>query len=195
LSVLAVALVGACGSGKGDPGPTGKPSDVVAAAPDITFQSLSAHVVGAAPGYNAVGLVRFGQPEPKFTITGLKKDKPAPFGVLQPGAVIDLLRGVVHVTSYGGAQVQGAGTKRYEVDIDLFKAIAATPEPRRAVLHLLDGAVGTDNQIWADVFIDSNGRVRRVLLPVHTEAERPYGEDKHIPQLVSVDYSDFGGDQ
>ena len=115
-----------------------------------------------------------------------------PFGVTEPVAVLDLLRGVVHVRSYGGAEVQGIGTKRYEVDINLHKALAATPPVRRAQLQILQGRVGPDDQLWADVFVDSHGLVRRVLLPVHTDTIRPYGQDLTEPQLVSVDYSDFG---
>jgi hypothetical protein len=192
-ALLFVALVGttpAC-SGNGDAGPTGHPDAVVAAAPDVTTATNSAHVVGAAPNVTATGRVDFRTGVDSLKLSGLDKAKP-PFGVTQPAAVIDLLRGVVDVRAYGGAEVQGEGTKRYEVDIDLEKAIAATPEARRADLHVLDGLVGDDEEVWADVFVDRNGRVRRVLLPVHTESNRPYGDDQSIPQMVSVDYSDFG---
>jgi hypothetical protein len=196
LLVVVATLATACGgSGKGDPGPTGEPAAVVAAAPDITLSAGTARVVGAAPGINATGTVRFGDAEPTLTRAGADRDKPAPFGVLEPIAVLDLLRGVVSVDPYGGAQVQGIGTKRYELDIDLAKAILATPAARRGELLDLDGRLGSDNRVWADVFIDSAGRVRRVLLPVRAASDRPYGDDKNIPQLVSGDYSDFGGDQ
>lgn len=194
-----VVLVGfvavGCGSDDANPGPTGSPATVVSAAPDVTFATGSARVVGAAPGISATGIVMFGEPVPALTVAGPKKDQAAPYGVLQPVAVLDLLRGVVAVRSYGGAEVQGIGTKRYEVDIDIAKASKATPVDRRADLHLLDGKLGDDNLLWADVFVDGAGRVRRILLPVHTDAERPYGEDKNIPRLVSVDYSDFGDGQ
>jgi hypothetical protein len=126
------------------------------------------------------------------SVRGLKRDAP-PFGVTQPAAVVDLLRGVVHVRAYGGAEVQGEGTKRYEIDVDLAKAMAATPAgARRDVLQLLEGRLGPDDKIWGDVFIDGAGRIRRILLPVHTETDRPYGQSQIIPPMVSVDYSDFG---
>ena len=180
----------ACAGG-GDAGPTAKPDTVVAAAPDTTMAAHTARVVGAAPNVTATGRVDFLTGADRLRVRGLKPDDP-PFGVEQPAAVIDLLRGVVHVRAYGGAEVQGEGTKRYEVDIDLAKAIRATPEARRADLRVLDGLVGPDDELWADVFVDRTGRVRRVLLPVHTESNRPYGDDQSIPQMVSVDYSDFG---
>jgi hypothetical protein len=196
LTVLVAIVAGACNSNeKPNPGPTGRPDDVVRAAPDITLRTGTARVVGAAPGISATGTVTFETGEDRFEIAGRGKGKTPPFGVVHPAAVIDLLRGVVNVEPYGGAEVQGVGTKRYDVDIDLSKAITWTPKARRDDLELLVGQLGKDNKLWAAVFIDSVGRVRRVLLPVQTASERPYGDDKHIPQMVSVDYSDFGGDE
>lgn len=181
---------GAC-SGGGSPGPTGQPETVVRQAPDRTAAARTARVEGAAPGVTATGLVTFATGVDDLVPSGLKRAAP-PFGVTEPAAVLDLLRGVVAVESYGGAEVQGEGTKRYEVDIDLAKAIAATPVVRRGELQELAGRLGDDKELWADVFVDARGRVRRVLLPVRTAMERPYGDDKRIAQLVSVDYSNFG---
>jgi len=184
------AGTGACVGG-GEPGPTAHPDKVVRAAPGITFALGTARVVGAAPGITATGSVVFATGADKLEVAGPLKTE-APFGVTEPVAVLDLLRGVVKVSSYGGAEVQGVGTKRYGVDIDLAKAIEATPAERRADLHVLEGKLGKDKELWADVFVDSQGRIRRVLLPVRTSMIRPYGGDDRIPQLVSVDYSDFG---
>jgi hypothetical protein len=188
--VLGFAALTAC-SGGGDAGPTGKPDVVVAHAPDVTIATKTARVVGAAPDVTATGSVDFATGRDTLKVSGRKRTSP-PFGVTEPAAVIDLLRGVVHVRAYGGAEVQGQGTKRYEVDIDLFKAISATPVARRPDLHRLDGVLGPDRQLWADVFIDKAGRIRRVLLPVQTQTTRPYGQSQIIPPEVSVDYSDFG---
>lgn len=188
--MLLTAAAGACVGG-GQPGPTAHPDKVVRNAPDITLAVGTSRVVGAAPGVTASGVVTFATGEDQLDVRGRHTADP-PFGVTEPAAVLDLLRGVVRVKSFGGAEVQGIGTKRYEVDIDLAKAIAATPAERRADLHILDGRLGKDDELWADVFVDSRGRVRRVLLPVHTSMIRPYGADDRIPQLVSVDYSDFG---
>ena len=191
LVFVALATGAAACDGKGDAGPTGKPDTVVRKAPDLTFATKNAHVVGAAPDVTATGRVNFVTGGDALTVRGRKRATP-PFGVTEPAAVIDLLRGVVDVRGYGGAEVQGEGTKRYEVDIDLAKAIAATPEARRADLHHLDGLLGPDDELWADVFVDKAGRIRRILLPVHTASNRPYGDDQSIPQMVSVDYSNFG---
>ena len=191
--VVLLALGASACKGGGDAGPTGKPSVVVANAPAATFATTSAHVETAAPGVTGSGRVTFAAATNTIKLAGLKQAAP-PFGVTDPVAMVDLLRGVVHVRSYGGAEVQGEGTKRYEVDIDLFNAIVATPEgPRRVELHKLDGMLGADKKLWADVFIDKAGRLRRILIPVHTDMDRPYGQSQIIPPMVSVDYSDFGG--
>ncbi len=187
--VLLAVVAGACNGGSA--GPTGKPETVLRRAPDITLAGETARVVGAAPGVTATGVVTFATGVDNLVPEGLKRATP-PFGVTEPAAVLDLLRGVVSVESYGGVEVQGEGAKRYEVDIDLDKAITATPVERRADLHKLEGRLGADGKLWADVFVDGLGRVRRVLLPVRTDMIRPYGDDKRIAQLVSVDYSDFG---
>jgi len=184
------ALSGAC-FGNGDAGPSAHPDKVVRDAPNITLATKTADVVGAAPGFMATGTVDFVSGLDVLDVQPPPKSEP-PFGVIEPAAIIDMLRGVVKVRSFGGAEVQGIGTKRYEVDIDLAKSIAATPLARRADLHLLDGKLGQDDELWADVFVDAKGRVRRVLLPVRTSMIRPYGGDDHIPRLVSVDYSNFG---
>jgi hypothetical protein len=160
-------------------------------APDITASTNTARVVTGAPGFTGTGSVEFATGAAHLVIEPPPRSEP-PFGVTQPVAVLDLLRGVVDVRAYGGAEVQGTGTKRYELDISLAKAISATPPERQGPLHALDGKLGADNRVWADVFVDAGGRVRRVLLPVRTAMVRPFGQDQHIPQLVSVDYSDFG---
>jgi hypothetical protein len=196
VAAVVAALGGACFGG-GQPGPTAHPDAVIRSAPRLTVAARTARVVGAAPGLGgappvtATGTVTFATGVARLDVVPPPKNKP-PFGVTEPMAVLDLLRGVVHVRSFGGAEVQGIGTKRYEVDVDLAKAIAAAPAERRSELETLQGKLGSDDELWADVFVDSHGRVRRVLLPVHTDMIRPYGADQTIPQLVSVDYSDFG---
>lgn len=189
--VLALCLLITAACGRGEPGPTAHPDTVVAAAPDRTLATRSATVLGAAPGITAQGTVDFTSGVDKLTVSPPPKTEP-PFGVIEPAAMLDLLRGVIEVSAYGGAEVQGIGTKRYQVDIDVAKAIAATPEARRADLRRLDNQLADNVDLWADVFVDSAGRVRRILLPVKTALARPYGDSKKIPQMVSVDFSNFG---
>lgn len=185
------ALAGACA--KGDAGPTAAPSEVIRATPDITLAEKTALVLGAAPGIEARGTVDFvsGADDLDVSNTG-EYDTTLPFGVAEPAAALDLLRGATTIEPYGGSEVQGIGTKRYQIDIDLQKAIAATPATRQRDLIGLKGKIGPNDTVWADVFVDTQGRVRRILFPVRIKEGRPYRDDKRIPKMVSVDYSDFG---
>ncbi|MDP1794595.1 MAG: hypothetical protein Q8K63_10720, partial [Acidimicrobiales bacterium] len=163
--VCALALVLCAACGRGEPGPTAPAAQVVDAAPDATLAAREANVESSGPYVSATGTVDFATGADELTIAG-RDTKSVPWGVVQPVATLDLLRGVVDVRSYGGAQVQGIGTKRYNADVDIEKAIEATPQARRDDLRLLLGEVGDDGQLWLDVFIASDGRVRRILLPV-----------------------------
>lgn len=188
--LLAVALSTLSACGNGEPGPTAAPDAVVAAAPDATFATGSASVATAAPGVTATGRARFADTRVDLAVAPPRA--PTPFGVRQPIAVVDLLRGAVHVRPYGGAEVQGIGTKRYELIVDVGRAVRATPQRRRGPLETLSGQVGGDGELWADVFVDAQGRIRRALVPVDLASDRPFGRDKSIPAFVSVDFYEFG---
>lgn len=191
--MVGLSLAAAACSG-GDAGPTGLPTDVIHRTPDVTMAGKTATVIGAAPGFEATGTVDFvtGADDLKVKESGRYGD-PISFGVVEPAAALDLIRGATNIEAYGGSEVQGIGTKRYQIDIDLEKAIAATPPARHADLIGLRGKIGPNDTIWADVFVDRQGRVRRILYPVRVKEGRPYRDDDRIPKMVSVDYSDFGG--
>lgn len=186
--MLLLAALSACGNG--EPGPTAAPDSVVAAAPDITFATTHATVATAAPGVTAKGRAFFADGRSRLTVAPPRAE--TPFGVLEPVAVVDLMRGVVTVRPYGGAEVQGIGTKRYELIIDVGRALTSTPVARRAPLEALHPQVGDDGTVWADMFVDSAGRIRRALVPVDLRSDRPHGDSKRIPEMVSVDFFEFG---
>ncbi len=183
----ALALLATAACGRGEPGPTAPAAQVVDAAPDATLAAGDATVESTGPYVSASGTVDFATGSDDLEVAG-RDQRSIPWGVVQPVATLDLLRGVVDVRSYGGAQVQGIGTKRYNADVDIAKAIAATPQARRHDLRLLLGEVGGDGQLWLDVFIATDGRVRRILLPVELASDRPAFDSKKFPQLVSVDF-------
>ena len=78
-------------------------------------------------------------------------------------SALDLARRAKAAVPYGGQQVRGASTLRYEVS--------------------LEG--GSDIDIWIDV----DGRVRRVQLPAGPlEASPPPTQPNGLPALVTVDF-------
>jgi hypothetical protein len=68
--------------------------------------------------------------------------------------------------------------------------VAAAPAARRQRL----AAVLPDQLFYADVFIDTQGRIRRVLLPLNLSVPRQYGDSKITNEEMTVDFYDFAGD-
>lgn len=170
---LAAVLV-ACGGDRSG-GPRGEPSAVVGAAPDKTVAAARASVSGAGPGVVAEGTVDFVAGTSKVRVEGPKAAGAGP-ELRDPVRVVDLVRGAVEVDPYGGAEVRGASTIRYELEVD----------PGRAQVE----GFGSE-PFFADVWIDSDGRIRRVLLPTDKSKPRPAGHDPERLDLITVDFYGF----
>ncbi len=188
MSALVVALVA---SGCGSSGPvaaSAEPDVVVRSSPDRTFQAVTARVEAAAPDATSKGQVRFDGAGQRLRLAGRGAGKAYP-ELEEPRAVVDLVRGATMVEPYGGAAVRGASTFRYQILIDTEKAVAASPPSRqadiRAFVERLGGGV-----FYADVWIDGEGRLRRVQLPLEKTARRPVRRE--APRLITVDLFDFG---
>jgi hypothetical protein len=182
---LVTVAGGACGSDRTG-GPRGEPAAVVAAAPDRTVAAGQARFEASAPGAVRSGEVRFqgegpsgGQPP-----TGEHPE------LDDPGAMVDLVRGALAVESYGGALVRGASTFRYEAVINVEAAVVATPTARRAAMEAFAQRLDAP-AFYADIWVDGDGRLRRVQLPLEKTTERPEARSKRIPEFVTVDFFDF----
>lgn len=182
LVITALALVG-CGS-EDDAGPKGAPAVVLDRAPEVTLAEGRAQVLGAGPGMESTGPVDLRTGTARMTVRGA--GTPSPF-LTDPTLALDLVRGVVEIDPFGGLQARGVGTIMYEVDVDPAKALAATPVSRRARL----AAVLPSKRFYADVYVDSQSRIRRVLLPVDLTTPRQYGESKITNEEMTVDFYDF----
>ncbi len=188
-AALLVAALGACGGASA--GPSGDPEAVVGAAADRTIQGATAQVEAAAPDASSSGRLRLSDPEARLHPTGPGAAKGYP-ELSHPLAVVDLVRGALEVVSYGGTAVRGTSTFRYETLIDVDLAIRSTSEARREALR------GFADQLparvfYADVWVDGEGRIRRVQLPVDKTLERPGSRDRRRPRLVTVDFFDYRG--
>lgn len=184
VTVVLLALVGAaCGSEDGA-GPRGTPSVVVGRAPRLTEAAGTSKVASFAPGLQASGTIdlRTGRAE----VAAKGPGAPNPF-VSDPALAIDVVRGVVRIEPYGGVGVQGVGTMMYELDVDPAKVLAAAPASRRDRLARVLPA----KRFYADVFIDTQGRIRRVLLPVDLTVPRQYGDSKITNEEMTVDFFAF----
>ena len=81
-----------------------------------------------------------------------------------PSSSLDALRGASgKVTRAGSEKVRGVNTTHYRVTLDLANAISNSPEAERDRVETSVIALGTRN-VPADVWIDRQGRVRRLRL-------------------------------
>lgn len=160
--LLGLAVLTACGD-RPPRVPTGDPLEVVRAAPDLTEQVGRVTVFVDRPGESVSAQLelRRGQ-TPRYL-----RDRS---GILdrtdireRARAALDLARRATEAEAYGGQQVRGVSTMRYEVTVP--------------------GG-------WeADVWIDVGGRVRRVQFadgatPQSPDPTQPNG----LPALVTVDF-------
>jgi hypothetical protein len=97
------------------------------------------------------------------------------------------VRGAVRIEPFGGVGVQGVGTMMYELDVDPARVLTAAPATRRDRLTKVLPA----KQFYANVFIDTQGRIRRVLLPVDLTVPRQYGDSQITNQEMTVDFYSF----
>lgn len=182
LVITALTLAG-CGSEDGA-GPTGEPAVVLDRAPGITLAEGRARVLAAGPGMESTGSLDLRTGTAKVTVKGAGEASPF---LTDPALALDVVRGVVDIDPFGGLQARGVGTIMYEVDVDPAKALAATPASRRERL----AAVLPSTRFYADVFVDSQGRIRRVQLPVDLTTPRQYGDSKITNEEMTVDFYDF----
>ncbi len=187
VTVVLVALVStACGSEDGA-GPRGTADAVVGRAPDRTEAAGRAKVAAFAPGRQGDGTIDLRTGVAQVAQKG--PGAPNPF-LSDPALAIDLVRGAARIETFGGVGVQGVGTMMYELDVDPAKALAKAPPERRDRLAKVLPA----KAFYADVFIDTQGRIRRVLLPVDLTDPRQYGDSKITIEEMTVDFFDFTGD-
>jgi len=157
----------------------------VGQAPDRTESAGWAKVAAAASGVQSDGSLDLRTGVPKLTVKG--HEEPNPF-LIDPALAIDLVRGAVRIFTYGGVEVQGVGTIRYELDVDPAKAVAAAPPDRR---ERLARVLPAKKQFYADVYIDTQGRIRRGLLPSNLSVPRQYGDSKLTNEEMTVDFFAF----
>lgn len=186
---LTIALAGgACGTDRTG-GPRGTPQAVVDASPDRTVTARSATFAASAPDAESAGKVGL-DAQGQVTEGSVARKAALHPELVDPRSVVDLVRGALGSVSYGGAAVRGTSTFRYEVVINVERAVAETPPERREQMEAFARALGAPG-FYADVWVDGNGRLRRVQVPVEKTTKRPPDRSKVLPRLVTVDYFNF----
>jgi hypothetical protein len=167
----------ACGGDRSG-GPTGDATAIVQAAPDRTVAQGSARVAAAIPTGVATGRIDFGTGKATMTVEPATATQPE-FG--DPAVAIDVVRAAVSVVPYGGAEVRGSSTIKYELDV------APSDELRARLKRSLRGRT-----FYADVFVDSQRRIREVAYPIDLNDPRPDQAHRILAKLVTIDFYDFG---
>jgi hypothetical protein len=218
-AALIAAIVGLAGCG-GDRsgGPTGRPEDVVGAAPDLTLAAGTARVRINAPVAAAQGVVDLRAHSGRLSVSDVSFGKPADLLITggtgyikqasdrvwtvvdgslpetlrggNPFANLDLIRGTVHILSDGGGEVDGFSTIRYTLTIDPGQAITVTPPARQTALRSV--LQGRTKLFTMDVWIDSKRLVRRVELSTDLRPTTPSTRSDRLPIATDVDYLAFG---
>lgn len=200
--LLFLASIGAGCGGDRSGGPAGRPEDVVGRAPDVTLSAGTARIRINSPSATATGVIDFasrsgglrvvapGLPRPVNVAIANGNGVPPALVGGDPFANIDLVRGVVHILSDGGAEVDGASTIRYTLTIDPQQAITVTPPARQAELQAT--LQGRTAMFMMDVWVDSKLLLRRVEVPTDLRALTPPTRVDRLPIATDVDFLAFG---
>lgn len=188
LITLAVVALGGCGEGRSG-GPRGDPEAVVRSSPDRTFAAGAASLEANAADAQSAARVVFAQPPGPLSVRG-----PGPAGdypeLADPLALVDMVRGAIAVESYGGQSIRGASSFRYEVVVNVDRALAVVPAVRRDEVEALAAKFGSSS-FYADVWVDDEGRLRRIQVPVDKASGRPGAHERVAPPVVIVDLFDY----
>ncbi|MBA3655062.1 MAG: hypothetical protein H0W70_12820 [Actinobacteria bacterium] len=176
LLFAAAAVVGGCGTDRSG-GPRGDPTAIVSGAADRTVAARSAKVTVGTPTATADGSVDFTTGQAKMRVAPRSAPEPELTG---PLLALDVVRAAVSVRPFGGAEVRGASTIKYELDV------APSPE----LLERLGGGLRGDT-FYADVAIDARRRIRRVTIPIDLNERRPSDRNKILAKLITIDFYDF----
>ena len=131
--------------------PTGEPLTVVRAAPDLTIAAGTITVIVESPRQNLQDSVDLGREDGPSAVRRRALE------------ALDVARSASEAVPYGGQQVRGASTMRYEIETE-------------------DGAE-------ADIWIDVEGRARRVqLVDGPLDASPPPTQPNGLPALVTIDF-------
>lgn len=177
LVFVAIALAG-CGADRSG-GPRGDATAIVSHAPDRTTAARTAKVAVATPTATADGAIDLASGAAQMRVRPVDAHEPE---LTQPALALDVVRAIASVVPYGGAEVRGASTIKYEVDV----------APSEELVAKLGGSGLRGDTFYADVYIDSQGRIRRVTLPIDLNEKRPSDTRKILAKLVTIDFYDFG---
>jgi hypothetical protein len=180
LTCAALVMTGLTGCGKDRTGgPRGTPDAVVGAAAATTFRAGRADVEAATSLLTSTGWVDLARRQAHVNVAG-RDAASAPVLLRDPLLAVELLRGATDIEEYGGVEMRGASTIRYSFDVD----------PRRAsIAPLVTGL--QRSTFYGDVWVDTQGRVRQVLIPLNINETRPVRNSSRVPEVITVQFFNY----
>jgi hypothetical protein len=191
LSVIALAMGSVACGGDRSGGPKGTPKEIVGNAPQRTIDGRTARVFINGTDASAQGVVDFADGrsqlevsdgstvvlaggavyrrasgETRFVVSSVDA-LPAAIRPADPVGAVEMVKGMATVRSDGGGEVRGASAFQYTIDVN-------------------PGAY------QLQIAVDSEGRLRRVQLPVPLQTGPPVTRSDGLPIAVTIDYTDFG---
>jgi len=109
-----------------------------------------------------------------------------------PRAAVDLVRGASRVVVFGGLQVQSNSTVRYDVFSDPLAASQAAAPASAPRLKAL--AAQVSHVIRVDVYVDGDGRIRRLEVPEDLRSATPVTRPDTNRVSATIDFVRFGVD-
>jgi hypothetical protein len=183
LAVAGLVLLAGCGS-RDTSGPQGNPTAIVHGAAGHTVSAGQAQVAVAGPsGLHADGTVNLATRQGRIVVSvpgqapvSVEPGPPAPtlpesvrrVEYTDPSAMLALLRSATKVDPYGGVQVRAVGTIRYDVIIQHNRS-----------------------SFYANVYVDSEGRCRRIEVPEDLGQKRPSDRSPFIARIITIDFVSF----
>lgn len=177
----------------------GDPVDVVRRAAQATLAVPEATVEIAEAGETTTGVLqpRTGQADLVSRSPDRSDSRTGPIGTDplaadDPISMLHLLAGVSEADNFGGVALRGVATRRFDVVIDLEVAAARVIPERRPALAKA-AAASERKEVDADVWVDLQGRIRRVQLPADlTTTTPPTVARREVLALVTLDFLRFG---
>ena len=197
VTVIVLVATAGCGADRSG-GPRGSSTEVVMAAARRTRNASSARVAVAAPGAQVTGVIDFVGDCSTLKVTG-------PSGIPMPGSaavlpgrlprddpkgVLDLLSAVKKINVYGGAEVRGASTIRYELTLSLKDLRRKNPAVAVQVDKNLPGLASV---FPASIYVDSKGRILRLQFPEQLSSTSTIVSSSGVNvEATTIDFFAFG---
>jgi hypothetical protein len=128
-------------------------------------------------------------------ISGAGTAKDIGTSVADGAAILKLLESAGGVTKVGNEQVRGVDTTHYSASLDLATALSQLSADDRAQAEDQLGRVGIDPssvKVPVDVWIDSDGLVRRVRIGVQPSGGETSSNAPAATGTVTIEFYDFG---